>query len=455
MMPVSGGGWTETVLHSFLYGSSDGSQPNGGLILDSAGNLYGTTTYGGPNFYGAVFEMSPVSGGGWSEKVLYSFSENTRDGSGPQAGLVFDASGNLYSTTYYGGTAGTLGKGAVFQLTPTSGGGWSERVVSSFPDTATDGANPQAGLIFDASGNLYGTTYYGGNALSCSSNKGCGTVFEIPKETTVLSPLLPVFYGAPATFMATVTAIAAAPSGTVTLMDGTATLGTQVLNGSGVATLTTSALTVGNHTITAVYGGDSVLAPSTSASLVQVVSPADFSLLQSPVAPITVKPGQSATSPATIESEGALSHSVSLTCSVSPTASLAPTCAFHPTSLTVSVGESAKSTLTISTTGAMAARNHDVRPRSLRLLFSLLWLPIAGFAMAGVGVTSHQSSKRKVIGTVLAFLVVTGFVFLTACGGGSSGASGSAGTPAGSYTVTVTAQSGSTKHSTTVTLTVE
>ena len=166
LTPSGGGGWTETVLHSFQPNGTDGNYPIAGLIFDAAGNLYGTTSAGGTYGFGTVFELTPEEGGGWTETVLLNF--NGTDGSYPHAGLAFDAAGNLYGTTGYDGT---YHYGTVFELTPTAGGGWTETVLHSFGN-GTDGASPFAGLIFDAAGNLYGTTSAGGTY-------GTGTVFEL------------------------------------------------------------------------------------------------------------------------------------------------------------------------------------------------------------------------------------------------------------------------------------
>jgi uncharacterized repeat protein (TIGR03803 family) len=171
LAPSAGGGWTERVLHDFNPKSNDGSEPYGGVIFDAAGNLYGTTVYGGPYDYGTVFELTPT-GGNWTEKLLHTFNKNGKDGYWPSAGLLLDAAGNLYSTTYAGGA---YGFGTVFEMTPTAAGGWTERSLHNFKsnvDSTKDGASPDAGLIFDGAGDLYGTTYAGGAY-------GSGTVFEL------------------------------------------------------------------------------------------------------------------------------------------------------------------------------------------------------------------------------------------------------------------------------------
>ena len=146
--------WTETVLYEFR-GDPDGSYPGyGNLVFDAAGNLYGTTEQGGAFGYGVVFELSPGSGG-WTEFVIYSFT-GFNDGRTPYGGLTIDNAGNLYGTTTRGGQ---YGAGTVFELTPGNGG-WTETVLHSFQNS--DGSQPQGELIFDAAGNLYGTAYFGG-----------------------------------------------------------------------------------------------------------------------------------------------------------------------------------------------------------------------------------------------------------------------------------------------------
>jgi uncharacterized repeat protein (TIGR03803 family) len=166
------GAWAQShykSLHTFK-GSSDGSLPYGGLIMDRAGNLYGTTSVGGAAKLGTVFGLTPGANGKWTEQVLYSFTGGN-DGAGPRASLIFDQAGNLYGTTFGGGAGGT-----VFELTPGANGKWTEKVLHSF-GAGNDGANPVASLIFDQVGDLYGTTLYGGTGPGCDN--GCGTVFEL------------------------------------------------------------------------------------------------------------------------------------------------------------------------------------------------------------------------------------------------------------------------------------
>ena len=220
----SSAGWTETVLYAFT-GASDGANPYGGLVFDSSSNLYGTTLGGGdPNCYGGddnggcgtVFELR--RGLVWTETVIHAFGGGARakrvispafnntnnqygarqggrppkcdsakrgigsnqDGAEPESGLVFDSSGNLYGTTAFGGYSpyGCYydGYGTVFELSPSSYGEWTEKVLYRF--NGTDGQNPAAGVILDSMGNVYGTTQNGGDVLG-AYQPGFGTVFEV------------------------------------------------------------------------------------------------------------------------------------------------------------------------------------------------------------------------------------------------------------------------------------
>jgi uncharacterized repeat protein (TIGR03803 family) len=131
------------------------------MARQSSGGNSANNCNGGDLNCGVVYKLTPKSGGAWTESVIYNFQGGS-DGGTPYAGLIFDQSGNLYGTTQEGGgTACRYGCGVVFQLTPQSNGSWTESVLYSFTG-GSDGGVPLAGLIFDAKGNLYGTTYIGG-----------------------------------------------------------------------------------------------------------------------------------------------------------------------------------------------------------------------------------------------------------------------------------------------------
>lgn len=186
LSPALGGGYTESVIYTFS-GGADGGSPAAGLVADAAGNLYGTTVFGGQGGSsectigpstgcGVVFELSPKSGGGWTEQVLYSFLGGS-DGFLSESPVAFDASGNLYGTTLLGGShTGCCGE--VFELSPNVSGGWHYTKLHSFTG-GKDGGRPEAGVTVDSAGNLFTTTSIGGNTADCPTNSGCGTVVEL------------------------------------------------------------------------------------------------------------------------------------------------------------------------------------------------------------------------------------------------------------------------------------
>lgn len=160
----------ETVLYSFT-GNADGSKPVAGLAIDKAGNLYGTTTAGGVSGNGTVFKLAipTVTGGPWTEEVLYSFGTGS-DGNTPVAGVTFDTSDNLYGTTSLGGM---YGFGTVFELSPSSSG-WTENILHHF-EMGSDGGVPYAGLVLSGTSTFYGAATEGGGP----SQSGGGTIFEL------------------------------------------------------------------------------------------------------------------------------------------------------------------------------------------------------------------------------------------------------------------------------------
>ncbi len=159
--------WTETVLH--VFNGADGDSPIAGLVLDGSGNLYGTTSGGGANDDGVVFELSPPAQGrtAWTEQLLHTFDGSS--GAVPWAPLIADGAGNLYGTTAGGGIRGN---GLVFELSPPKPGtnAWTETVLHRF--NGPDGSGPEGGLVADGSGNFYGATGYGGAG-------GFGLVYEL------------------------------------------------------------------------------------------------------------------------------------------------------------------------------------------------------------------------------------------------------------------------------------
>jgi len=181
-VPMASGQAKEKILRSFNDNHGyNGIYPSSALILDAAGNLYGTTGQGGADRTacgsfgcGAVFELTPGANGVWAEKVLASF--DGKNGQDPAASLIFDTAGNLYGTTNLGGNDACLyGCGTVFELSPGGGGKWTRTLLHAFD--GKDGYQTYAPLIFDKAGNLYGTTL-GGGAY------GGVTVFELTRETS-------------------------------------------------------------------------------------------------------------------------------------------------------------------------------------------------------------------------------------------------------------------------------
>jgi uncharacterized repeat protein (TIGR03803 family) len=178
LMPGSSS-WDETILHSF--DGSDGYFPYAALTFDKAGDLYGTTFYGGAYGVGSAFVLKHVSGGGWKERVLYSFCSAgfplCDDGLRPYAGVVLDGRGNLYGTTTQGGgnTCGETTCGTIFKLAPTHDGHWRHTVLYAFPNPG-NGSFPTGGVTIDKAGNLYGATVAGGIG-GCSG--GCGVVYKL------------------------------------------------------------------------------------------------------------------------------------------------------------------------------------------------------------------------------------------------------------------------------------
>jgi uncharacterized repeat protein (TIGR03803 family) len=203
---TKGGAWTRTTLYSF-QGGTDGASPRGGVVFDKQGRLYGSTNTGAPLAGGTVFRLTPPAkaGSAWTETVLYDFTGGT-DGQNP-AGVVLDSKGNIYGTTSGGGGFGIgdqytnswAGGGTAFELTPGGlGKPWNENLTFLFPTCYSNpsegeycgsSTQPESKLIWDSSGNLYGTTQIGGQINNCNDDKGiyligCGAVFQFVPPST-------------------------------------------------------------------------------------------------------------------------------------------------------------------------------------------------------------------------------------------------------------------------------
>ena len=173
----SGSTWKETVLHTFFgYPQKDGYLPQAGLSFDSAGNLYGTTYQGGSFNVGTVFQFAPTKTS-WKYRVIHNFNNANGGAAYPLGGITAGADGYYYGTTYYGGYA--YNAGTVYRLFE-SRNTWFEQTIFYFLEGG-DGTNPDSSLAMDAKGNMYGTTYYGGTAETCSG--GCGTVYKLTAGT--------------------------------------------------------------------------------------------------------------------------------------------------------------------------------------------------------------------------------------------------------------------------------
>ncbi len=260
IIPNGTNNWFLANILNFTNGATQGNTPNGTPMLDSVGNVYGTTMLGGKNNMGVVYKLTKGGQVKYTEKVLYSFGAN---GTQPNGGVVMDSTGNLYGTTTAGGKNGA---GVVYKLIFNGTNYIGETSLQAF--IGINGAVPYDSLILDSAGYLYGTTFYGGS-------NGQGTVFianphAAITSTTVTSSLNPSKAGQAVTFTATVTSsVGPPPDGEIVVFQPVG----QAAMKNGVATYTTSALKTGTTTIHALYNGDLNFTVSKSAGLNQIVNP--------------------------------------------------------------------------------------------------------------------------------------------------------------------------------------
>jgi uncharacterized repeat protein (TIGR03803 family) len=184
LTPNSRGGWTETVIYSFAYNGSAGQYPAVDLSFDVQGNIYGTTPQGASNGgcsewgCGALFELTPRSDGSWTETTIHVFTDTGGDGAIPSSEVVLDSAGNVYGTTKSGGTGSclledhpfdpTLGCGTIYRATQGSGGAWTETVLYNFVRGGGFGVFPSGGVLFDNANHLFGVTLAGGDGLGAA-----------------------------------------------------------------------------------------------------------------------------------------------------------------------------------------------------------------------------------------------------------------------------------------------
>jgi uncharacterized repeat protein (TIGR03803 family) len=459
---------TETVLYNFT-GGSDGGSPDGALVLDAAGNLYGTTFGGGALcdhrriYCGVVFKLDTTG----TEIVLHTFTGGT-DGFFPVAGLVRDSAGTLYGTTSEAGT--------IFQLDATG----NETVLYSFTGGAS-GGNPYAGLVRDPAGNLYGTTNYGGDS-TCGNGSGCGVVFQL--DTTGTETVLYRFTGgadganpelgrlirdSAGNLYGTTQLGGPSNNGVVFKIAGTsATFNVSVvLAGSGGGTVTSSPAgiscsgvcsanfargTTATLTPTANAGssfsgwsgdcsgtGPCTLTTTASATATFNAGLPDFSVAPASLS-LTVLPGGQVTDAVTIAPQnGAFESVIQLTCTVAGPSPM-PTCALSPTSVTPRAN-AVVSTLTV--TAPVSARLARLVDWRLGPLYALC-LPLTLVGMIPGVAAKHRRRLQWAMGGILLLSILQ-----VACGGASQKPGPT------NYTVSVTGTSGAIPHTTQVTVTVQ
>ncbi len=425
----------ENVLYTFT-GKLDGGNPLGALAMDGQGNLYGTTVYGGEFNSGTVFKIDAAG----TETVLYNFSGQT-DGGNPQGALLLDSNGNLYGITQHGGA---YQKGTVFEFSATG----QESVLHSFAG-APDGAYPLAGLTRDAAGNFYGATFQGGSPTACYS-AGCGVVFKLDSSNN--ETVLNIFTGAAdganpegsvaldssgniygTTFNSgNLSVCASAGCGVVFKLDASGTETVLHSFGSGPNDGANPSAGVVLDPLNNIYGSTEYgVAHGTSAygSIFTIASPG-FVLSATAMTPATLSPGASASSSVNVAATGGFNGSVALSCAVQPFLASGPKCSIRPGS--VSAGKTA--TLTVSTSApasAMLAADIDGQR-------GMLGVVLAGFLAGALGFGARQTTLGRLTAMLACLVISTSMIFQAGCGGGNGG---SGGTSAGAYTVTVTGTS--------------
>jgi YVTN family beta-propeller protein len=339
---------------------------------------------------------------------------------------------------------------AVYYQIDTQQGSWGKAAAPGFTGAAAGLSLGQHTLYaFAGDGQDAGINGDGINGQIVTSAMAAYTfnVVQAASTTALVADVNPVVVGGAVKFTATVTSAGSTivPTGTVTFLDGTTSIGSSALNGSAVATLTISTLTAGTHSITATYSGDTNFTGSTSTAVSEAVGNPDFSLSANPLSK-TVTAGTPATFTITGNSILGFAGAVALSCTGTPNLT---TCSFSPP-LVISGAGPANTSLTISTTSNAKLVLPGIRGHSEIFYATVFGIPALLFGMI---VVAPAKRRKTVASCCLLFLALGGSIFLSACGGGSS--TKNKGTTPGTYTITITGTSGTTTHTTSVSLTVQ
>ncbi len=448
---------SQSVTFTATLSWSAGGTPTGSVAFLDGTNTLGTSPVNGSGV--ATFSISTLSVGTHNITAAYSGDGNFSGSTSPVLSQVVQQ-GNTSTALTSSLNPSTESQSVTFTATVSSAVGLTPTGTVKF----VDGTTILGTLVLNGAGVATFTTstlsvgtqsitaVYSGDANNDpSTSPVLNQVVQKANTTTglIANPASPNL-NQTVTFTATVTpGIAGTPTGAVSFLDGTTQLGTSPVNGSGIATFSISTLAAGSHSITATYSGDGNFNGSTSGVVTLVVTAPNFSLTSSTLSPSSIAPGASAKSTITINPVGGMNpSSPTLSCSVSPVVNPAATCSLG--AITVENG-TGTATLTVATIGPQAALAPPTERHRTGPLFALaLMIPAMLFGGAGL----NQSGRKKLMSFCLVFLVIGGCLLQAACGA-SGGNGGNSGTPAGSYTVTITGNANGTQHTTSVSLTVQ
>ena len=450
-------GQSVTFTTSVAAGASTGTAPTGTVTIENGSSIIGSGSLANGTF---SLSTSTLPVGSNSISAVYSGDSNYQPHTISLTQIVQQAATTTGVISSPNPSQPNQSVTFTASVQPSTSGS-PTGTITFFDGTTKIGSSPvsggQAALTIGtlSVGTHTITADYSGNGNFTASNSMA--LNQVVGQATTMVALTaspsPAGLNQNVTLTATVTSIVPnAPTGSVTFMDGTAQLGTATLSGSGIATFSTSALTVGTHNLTAAYSGGGNYLASTSAILSLAVAAPGFTLSPSSVS-LSVAPGASATSTIKITPSGGLNPSqVALTCSISPATAPAPTCSLG--SITVA-NNAGSSTLTVTAAGSQAKLDSPADSKG----YLALGLIIPAILLGGAGF--RKPSATKLLSFCLMFMVLGACFFEVACSSAgqatnTSRSTGSSGTPAGAYTVTVTGTSDEVQTQTaTISLTVQ